>query len=310
MGDTREVRPRGGARKGDDGHNAPMRHDLIHRPLAGALFACVAMAFFSIQDATIKWLSGDYALFQIMFLRSTIAMIPMLCVLYARRGRQALHTSRPADYVLRCVFNVMAFLSLYTAVSRMPLADAVALGLTFPLFVTLLSGPVLGEYPSRRQIAAVGVGFVGVLFIVQPGAADIDWFGVGCALCGAFFFSLLGLQTRRMSATESTELMVFYSALAMLAITAALMPAYWVPPEPVDLVLMLSLGLVTVIAQWCIVHAIRFAPLFIVSPIEYTGLLWAVLYGWLLFDQLPGAEVIAGAVLVVGTGVYIVIRGR
>ena len=276
-----------------------------NRPLFAITWAFAAAALFSVQDAMVKWLTLGLPLFQLMFVRAAVAVPIMFVVMRVRFGDQALRTSRPIAHTVRALTNISAFLCHYYAVTRMPLADAVAISLSAPLFVTALSGVVLGEPADLRQKIALVVGFVGVVVVVQP-TGNVDWIGVGAALLGSVLFAVLALQNRYLSATESTELLVFYGALGFLIVTGVAMPHMWIPPSPKETALMLTLGLVSLSAQFCITHSYRFAPVYVIAPIEYVVLVWAVFFGWVLFAELPTMVMLLGSAVVIGSGVYIV----
>ncbi len=286
------------------------KHGRELRPLLGASLAFVAMSFFSVQDALVKWLATDYILFQLLFVRSLVAVPLLLLILRIRYGQRALYTSRPQDHVIRATINFAAFLSYYFAISRMPLADVTAIALSAPLFMTALSGPLLGEPADLPRKLVLLVGFVGVLIIVRPTAENIDWVGVVAALIGALLFALLGIQTRRMSTTETSELMVFYSSSAFFVVTGMIMLSAWEVAPISDFALMLVLGLVSVTAQFSIVHSFRYAQVYVIAPFEYVTILWAILFGWVFFSDLPTLTMLAGAALVVGCGLFIVFRKR
>ena len=276
-----------------------------NNPLAAITWAFAAATFFSIQDAAVKWLTVGLPLFQLMFVRAAVAVPIMLLVLRLRFGQGALRTARPLGHIVRAFTNIAAFLCHYYAVSRMPLADATAIALSAPLFVTAMSGALLGEPADLRRKVALLVGFVGVVVVVQP-TGEVDWPGVSAALVGSVLFALLAIQNRYMSATESTELMVFYAALGFLIVTGVTMPWVWQPPSDTQIGLMLGLGLVSLAAQFCITNAYRFAPVFVIAPVEYVVILWAIFYGWLLFAELPTPVMLCGAAVIIGGGLYIV----
>ena len=253
----------------------------------------------------VKWLTLGLPLFQLMFVRAAVAVPIMFVVMRIRYGDQALRTSRPIAHTVRALTNICAFLCHYYAVTRMPLADAVAISLSAPLFVTAMSGVVLGEPADLGRKIALVVGFVGVVVVVQP-TGNVDWIGVGAALLGSALFAVLALQNRYMSSTESTELLVFYGALGFLIVTGVSMPQLWTPPSPKETALMLTLGLVSLSAQFCITHAYRFAPVYVIAPIEYVVILWAVFYGWLLFSDLPTVVMLLGSAVIIASGIYIV----
>ena len=139
---------------------------------------------------------------------------------------------------------------------------------------------------------------------------QVDWIGVGCALLGALLFALLAIQTRRMSASESSELMVFYAALAFLAVTGGLLLLRWDSASMDDIVFMLGLGCVTLLAQYTIVSSYQFAAVYVLAPFEYVTILWAVCLGYLFFDDVPTPVMLMGATLVVICGLAIVYLER
>ena len=280
-----------------------------HRPLFAVTWALVAVTLFSLQDAMVKWLTEGLPLLQLMFVRALVAVPLLYVVIRVLHGKKGLHTNRRFAHVVRALTNISAFLCHYYAVTRMPLADAIAISLSAPLFVTAMSGMFLGEPADLRRKCALAVGFAGVVVVVQP-TGNVDWIGVGAALLGSALFAVLAIQNRYMSVTESTELMVFYGALGFLIVTGIAMPSVWIPPTAGETALMFTLGLVSLGAQFCITHSYRFAPVYVIAPIEYVVILWAIFYGWLLFSNLPTLPMLCGAVIVISSGIYIVRLAR
>ncbi|MGU9956382.1 MAG: DMT family transporter [Arenicellales bacterium WSBS_2016_MAG_OTU3] len=280
------------------------------KPFVGATLAFVAMSLFSVQDVIVKWLSSDYPLFQLLFIRSIVVVSILLVILFWRSGTNAFRTQRKGDHLLRSAINFAAFLSYYFAVSRMPLADVTAIALSAPLFMTALSGPLLGEPADLPRKMALVAGFLGVLIIVQPTAENIDTIGVAAALFGALLFALLGIQTRRMSTTESSGLMVFSSALVIFVMAGGVSLFSWVTPDLHSMALMIGLGVVSLAAQFCIVQAYRFTQVYVVAPFDYVTILWAILFGWMFFAHLPTPTMLFGASIVVACGLYIVMRKK
>ena len=197
----------------------------------GGAFTLIGAFFFSLQDALVKWLSSDYALLQLLLVRSSIMVPTFALICLARWGRQGLVTRRPGAHLLRAAFNLIAFLSYYYAISRMPLVDALSIASAYPLILTLLSGLVLAEVPNARQIMAILAGFVGVLFIIQPTGNEVDWIGASAALFGCFSFAALAIHTRRLSKTESSELMLLTGAGCILILSLLSAPFTWSQPK-------------------------------------------------------------------------------
>jgi S-adenosylmethionine uptake transporter len=285
-------------------------HGRYDRPLIGATMAMVSMSIFSVQDAIIKWLATDYWLIELLFFRSLVIVAILAIYLPIKNGRKAFHTTRYKDHFLRTFFNFTAFVSFYIAVTRMPLADATAIVLSAPLIMTALSGPLLGEAADLPRKVILFTGFVGVLIVIEPSAENVDWIGVGCALVGSFMFAMLALQTRKMSASESSELMVFFAALVFLVITGGMLLFRWDTPDLVSLLLMLGLGVVTLFAQYFIVSAYQYAAVHVIAPFEYITILWALCLGWLVFGEIPTLTVLSGAALIVFCGLTIVFIER
>lgn len=281
-------------------------HGRVDQPLTGALLAFCSMSLFSIQDALIKLLASNFSLFQILFVRSLVIVVPLLCILVSRHGTRALHTNRPGDHALRVSFNFFAFLSYYYAITRLPLAQTTAIALSAPLIMTALSGPLLGEHPGYRRKAVLVIGFIGVTLVVRPEFGQTDWIGIGAALLGAFLFAMLAIQNRRMSSTESTELMVFYGALTFLVVTGIMMTQSWQSPASGDLVLLGGVGVVSLFAQLLIVHATRFAAVYVLAPFEYVTILWALMLGWVFFFEIPTAMMLVGSAIIIACGLVIV----
>ena len=278
------------------------------RPAAGALLALLAMGLFSVQDALVKWLLEDYTLFQVMFLRSVTAIVPLLILIHVRYGRKALHTRRPFGHLLQVLFYFLAFVTYFIAIQRMPLADLSAITLSGPLFMTLFAVPVLGEVVGIRRWTALIVGFIGVIIMVNPGASEVDVLGVCLALGTAICYACMRIQTRRLVTTERGEVLVCYVTLGYLLLGAGVSIPSWETPTVFGLMCMLGLGLITMTAQYSVVKAYTLAPIAVLAPIDYSLLLWATLFGYAFWSETPSIHTLYGAPLVVGSGLYIVYR--
>ena len=274
------------------------------------MLAFAAMSLFSLQDALIKFLTGEYSLFQVLFIRSIVVSVPLFVLLVVRFGRKGFVTRRPLDHGIRVTLNFVAFVSYYFAVTRLPLSDATAIALSAPLIMTALSGPMLGEPADIKRKIVLLAGFTGVLIVIQPTSTGLDWLGVGAALVGATGFAALALQTRRMSATEETELMVFYAAFAFVLVTGAIMIFQWETPDAQSIMVMIGTGIVTLFAQSCIVHSYRYAPVYVIAPFEYVTILWAIFLGWWWFAEPPTSTMLSGAVIIILSGLAIVYLER
>ncbi len=262
------------------------------------------------QDALVKWLSADFSLFQLLLIRSVV-MVPVFALIcFSRWGAAGLVTKKPGAHLLRALFNLTAFLSYYYAITRMPLVDAISIASAYPIILAVLSGMILSEAPNGRQILAVIAGFIGVLFIIQPTGADVDWIGACAALFGCVSFAGLGLYTRHLSKTESSELMLLTGALSILMVSLISAPWTWITPDLNNLLLMLGLSVVALLGQYAITNGFRYAPVYLVGALEYTTLVWAALWGFLFFMEIPATHVLMGAGVVVLSGLAVVLAER
>ncbi len=280
-------------------------HGRYDRPAIGITLCLIAMTLFSLQDGLIKWITRDYWLIQLLFVRScVIATCAGLFIAFSH-GRDGFKTNKPKSHLLRMTLNFCAFFSYYMAVTLMPLATATTIAMTAPLFMTALAGPLLGEHVGIKRQAIMLIGFIGVLIVIQPTSVDLNVKGTAYALTGAVMFALLGIQSRRMSKTEATELIVFYAALCFALFTGAFMLFYWVPVDTTSFALMVLLGLVALFAQYTIVHSYQYAKVHVIAPFEYVTVLFATLIGWFVFAEQPPPTMYLGAVLIIAAGLYI-----
>ncbi len=299
-----------------------------HRPLAGILFCVFALLCFAIQDSLIKSLSDRYAVLQVLILRS-IAVLLILVPLgqYLRRGR-ILHATRPLPLLARGVLAFFAFTTYYLALSQIPLADAAAVYMTAPLFVTALSVPLLGERVGWHRWLAVTVGFSAVIVMLNPGSA---LFRVESALplFSALCYAMIPILNRKIGLSEHALTMAIYTTgtfllLCMVASTIVHVVPYtpsgggfavslvqgWSMPSGRDLWLTVLSGAVFTVALLSITQAYRIAIVSSITPFEYTYLVWASLLGFLVFGDVPGPRTVLGGLAVVACGCYVLYRER
>lgn len=270
-----------------------------------------AILVMSVMDAVIKWLSADYPTIQIVFFRSLFGLLP-LAVLAVRAGGLAhFRTQRPWVHLMRGLISLGAAFFFFFAFRTLPLADAYAIAFAAPLLVTALGVPVLGERVGPRRWAAVIVGFAGVAIMLRPGAAGVAGFlslGALAALAGTVLYALNVLLIRRFSRTESNAALILYSTMVMTVGCVPFLPSVFVMPDATGWVLLIATGLLGGIGMLAITEAFRIAPVAIIAPFEYTAMLWAVLFGWMFWNELPDAWIIAGSAIVIGSGLYILHR--
>lgn len=266
-----------------------------------------AMGAFSAMHATAKWLTGSYPASEILFFRSLFGLLPILAMLPHQGGIQALRTGRLGAQLLRAAYGVANLLLLFSAVAVLSLADVTAIAFTGTLFVTALSVPLLGEAVGPRRWSAVLVGFAGAMVIIRPGLGGLGP-AAGLAVGAAFFYALIVLSTRRLTRTESTPALAFYYSLFGAILSCAGLPFGWIVPSATDLGLFAMLGAFAGLGALLMAAAYRRLAVATAVPFEYTALLWAALYGFVFWGNLPDGYTLIGAGLLIASGLYVLGR--
>ena len=276
----------------------------------GVGIACATAGLFgmSVMDACAKFLGAEYAVTQIMLFRNGISVLAVLAfVLVAGGGFARLRPRHPILLAIRTVTGLGAAWLFFTGLRFLPLADAFAIAFAAPLFITALSVPVLGERVGFRRWAAVVVGFLGVLVVVQPGAAAFRLealLPLGAAVC----YALSVLVGRRMARAMTTSAIIFWPSLFIVAITGLMMPIEGKVPVGNDLSLFVFLGVSGTAGLILVTQAYRYAPASVIAPFDYSVLVWGVIFGWVIWQDVPGSNVWIGSAILIACGLYILRR--
>ncbi len=281
--------------------------DSVDRPVLGIALMLAGIAGFSVMDAIIKWLTADYSVAQVVALRSWFGL-PLLCLfaLY-EGGLKTLRTRRPLVHVGRYLLVLALSFSFFWALSQMKLVDAIAITFAAPIFITALSVPLLKEPVGQHRWVAISVGFCGVLIMLRPGIGVFQWAAL-VVLGSVVVYALLMITTRAFKSTESTAALMLYPQLGMSLTGIVLAPFFWVTPSLGDVGLFALAGLFGSVGVMCLTHAFRLGPAAVISPFEYSALIWATLLGFLLWGELPDAITLIGAGIVISSGLYIIYR--
>lgn len=298
----------------------------ISSNIQGVGFLVLAMFILSLQSIAVKWIGGDYSVLEIVLFRSLIA-VPCTLLLYRYEGRRGLPTTqRPLLEYVRGVFLFLSYTTALMGLAALPLADIEAIRFSAPLMITLFSVLMLGEKVELRRWLALIVGFMGVLFVVKPGAATFN-LGSVFVLVSVLFYALNVIFTRKLKTTDSSATMAYFSSLVYLAAAFVLVPLAafvgeipgahpsiafllraWTMPTLLDWLIMSGLGLVWASAMYLIARAYSTAPASVVAPFEYMSLPINVMWGFLLWREMPTWMTWAGALLTLSSGLYILSR--
>lgn len=268
----------------------------------------VGAAILTLNDALIKALATTYPTGEILFLRGVFVWPWILLFAMRSGGLASLRIRNIKGQALRGACVVGSAFLFIAGLRHLTLADAIAVSFTGPLFITALAPLVLGETVGWRRWLAVLVGFAGVLFMLRPGSAALQWaviFPLGAAVCGG----LRDLITRRIAGTERTVAVLAVTTTVVLLAGLATAPfVSWVLPWPSDLATFAVSGALIAVAHTLMIEAFRRGEAALVAPFKYSSLLWATLFGYLMFGELPDTWTLAGAVIIVLAGIYVLHR--
>lgn len=273
----------------------------------GLAYAGAGMLLMSIMDTIVKWLSNGYPVSEILVFRNLFGLLPLLVALALTGGLKSLRSPQPLLMCWRALFALGAGFMFFAALRTIPLADAFALAFTSPLFITALSVPILAEKVGIHRWSAVILGFIGTLVILRPTGQTFDpaaLLVIGAALC----YAMVMLLTRKLAPRNTTLSMMIWTAVISLGISGAIAPFEWVAPSGPDFALLAVMGLIGSAGMFMIGQGYRYAPAAVIAPLDYSVLLWGVVFGWLLWQELPDQYVWIGAAVVAISGIYIVQR--
>jgi drug/metabolite transporter (DMT)-like permease len=275
--------------------------------LAGIGLMLVAIFLFSFGDAAGKLIVATYSVGQLMLLRSSVSLLLLAPMIWRRRaGFRSIE--RPWLQLLRVVLSTVDISAFFLAVSYLPLADVITYYLAAPIFVTALSAIALQERVGWRRWSAILIGFCGVLIALQPSVQTVTWPAM-IALAGSTAFAVLMLITRLLRATEDIVLASTQFA-GSLVLGALLAPLGWVAPNWGSLGLFVLSGAVSVCALLCVNRSLKLAPASVVTPYQYSMIVWAVMFGYGVFGDVPSSATILGVSVIIGAGLYIFLRER
>ena len=294
------------------------------RPIAGMLLCTTGLFLFSVQDIVIKSFSGTYSVLQIVFIRGVVAAVPILIAVLLTSGPSGLRSGQPKLLLTRGFFGFCSYLAYYMAIAAMPLVEVVTILFLAPIVATVLSAFLLKEPVGMRRWLALLVGFLAIVLVVGP-SGDVQHLAALFALLAAITYATQNLITRMIGPGDRPWTITLYAMIAFIvgsSIAGVLVAVFgaalatdnpslqfllrpWVVPTAKDSLLMLFLGLNTVVAFYCLIKAYWSSPVSVVAPFEYTYIIWAVLFGYLIWAEVPRAASLFGVALLISCSFYI-----
>jgi drug/metabolite transporter (DMT)-like permease len=275
--------------------------------LAGIGLMVLSVFMFSFGDALGKFIVATYSVGQLLLLRASAALIVLSPSIWRGR-REFFRLQRPWLQLLRVILSTLEVAAFFLATGYLPLADVITYYLAGPIFVTALSAIVLREHVGWRRWSAVLIGFCGVLIALRPSAHTISWPAM-IALAGSMTCAVLMLVTRSLRATPDIVL-ASVQFMGTFVFGAVLAPFGWITPTPGSLVFFAVAGCISVCALLCGNRSLKLAPASVVVPYQYSMIIWAVMFGYAVFGDVPSIATIVGAAVIIGAGFYIFLRER
>ncbi|MES2058847.1 MAG: DMT family transporter [Pseudomonadota bacterium] len=279
------------------------------RILPAIAMRLLSAALFASMNAVIKLAEARGAtLGEVLFFRQFGAAILLVVVIAAGPGLKSVATRRLPAHIARAVLGLSAMACTFTAILMLPLAESTTIGFSMPIFATILGALILREPTGWHRWAAVAIGFTGVLIVAQPGSGHFPFWGAVAGLVAALLTASVSILLRQISRTEGTMTTVFwFSTLSLIPLgivyAFVMQPHFWLV-----WIMLLAVGVIGGAAQLAMTSALRLGPVSVVVPMDYSSLLWATAYGWLLFGVLPGKWTWIGAPVIILSGLYIVWR--
>ena len=285
--------------------SAHVHQEHVVRGMAAAMGAFFS---FTVMNVFAKLLSENHSIIEIAFYRNLIASLPFLIMIFVlgRREILVLH-SKPTLIGIRAVLGTVSLVTTFTAFSMMPMADTTALLFTSSLFVPVLGVIFLKESVGPYRWSAVGIGFIGVVIMSHP-SGQVYTLGILVALCAALMHAILQIILRYLGRYESPETISFYFFVIGTFLTALPLPFIAVRPTMAEIPLLIGVGLSGTAAQWLLSIAFRNARAAIVTVFNYSGIVWATLFGWMIWNEWPLPTVMAGAAIVIASNILMIWR--
>ena len=276
---------------------------------AGVSVMLAATTALSVMDALTKHVATLYPAPQILWIRYMVFAFYGLAVTLRRRGKAALRTKVLWLQIARGLLLAVEILIFIVAFRHLPLADIQAIAGAGPLAATALAVPILKETVGMRRWSAIGVGMIGLLIIIRPGFDHFDPLLL-LPLGGVLLYALYQVLTRVVARHDHPDTSALYTGLVGLAAMTLVGPFFWQAPDATGLALMLTIGVIGLVGHTLLIRALTLAPASVLQPFNYTMIVWAVIFGYLFYDDLPDIPTITGATIIVAGGLYAFHRER
>ncbi len=278
----------------------------MSKSIIGIIYANLAIFLFAVADVGLKWLAGDYSIWQISLMRGLISLIPLAWFIWRNGGVKVLRTKQLFSHLIRGSIGIVGLFSFGKAMQDLSLSDAYAIIFSLPLMVAVLSAPILKEQVSKARWVSILIGFIGVILILRPEGGGLN--GVAALMCllGVATSAISDVMTRKLCFQEHIAANVFYYNLAYILVGLAFAPAEWVAPKQADWIWFIIFGLASGGAFIALTEALARAKAALIASFQYVGMLWAALFGFLLWGDQINPAVMMGAAVIMVSGLFVI----
>ena len=276
---------------------------MLSKNQLGFLYMLLSVCAFSVMDLIVKW-SDNYPLGQVIFFRGFFGLVLYYFVIPKERLKDFYVTKRPMLHFSRCFFGLMALLSIFTALRNLPLATVVSISFAAPIFTTIFSIFFLSEKVGYFRWLAVLVGFVGIIIISEPGLSSLNVYYVFPVIF-VLGMSYVAISIRQLSSTEPVWLISLYFSAAITLAGLFTIPYGWLMPNIKDLIFLSFIGIFGGVANLWLSQSYKFSEVSLVTPLKYLALVFAIIFGYLIWDEIPTIKTLVGATLVIVSSIII-----
>ena len=276
---------------------------MLSKNQLGFFYMFISVCAFSLMDVIVKW-SEDYPVGQVLFFRGFCGIIPILFLIPKDRYLDFYKTTRPFLHFKRCLAGLIALVSIFVALRNLPLATVVSISFAAPIFITIFSIFLLKEKVGIYRWLAVLIGFVGIIFITEPGFSSLNLYYV-YPLIFCLGLSYVAIAIRKLSSTEPAWLISFFFSFSIMLLSFLSFYQGWILPSLIDLFLLSMVGILGGLANLWLSQSYKYSEVSLVSPLKYLGLVFAIIFGYFIWNEIPTSKTLLGALLVILSSIII-----
>ena len=282
---------------------------MILNTKSGPFYFLISVIFFSVMEILVKFLSSSYPIGELVFFRGFFGLLPIIFIMPKKKFFQNFKTKKIKLHIFRTITGCFALISIFFSLKYLPLADAISITFAAPIFATIFSIFFLKEIVGKKRWFAVLIGFLGILIILKPGTSLFSIYSIFPILFCVGFAASASL-IRILSKTDKNYLISFYYTAGLTLVSLFLDPLSWKIPLFKDCLLLISIGIIGSLGNIIITEAYRKSEISLITPIKYLNLIFAIVFGYFLFNEVPEYSTLIGSVFIIVSTVIIFIRER